>query len=125
MSDGQLVTIHEPRSTYNRTVTKISPAAAPSVGFVSGFGFGAGRETPMLSKTNPKPFLSVSRKLMVPLPFRTSPASLYIRPINTATVPHPFPRFLRKWVGNVQLFMGRINSPIAARFRALPRAEQR
>jgi hypothetical protein len=47
-----------------------SPDPALAVGFVSGLGFGVGRETPMLSKTNPKPFLSVSKKLMVPLPFR-------------------------------------------------------
>jgi hypothetical protein len=39
-------------------------------GFVLGLGLGAGRETPMLSKTNPKPFLSASSRLMVPLPFR-------------------------------------------------------
>jgi hypothetical protein len=42
------------------------PDPALGAGFVSGLGFGAGRETPMLSKTNPKPFLSVARKLMVP-----------------------------------------------------------
>ena len=43
-----------------------SPDPALAGGFVSGLGFGVGRETPMLSKTNPKPFLSVARKLMVP-----------------------------------------------------------
>jgi len=102
-----------------------SPDPALAAGFVPGLGFGVGRETPMLSKTNPKPFFSVSKKLMVPLPFRTSQASLYIRPITTATVPHPFPRFLRKWVGNVQLFMGRIMSPIVARIIAWPPEGQR
>jgi hypothetical protein len=25
---------------------------------------------------------------------------LFIRPLNTVAVPHPFPRLLRKWVGN-------------------------
>jgi hypothetical protein len=47
-------------------------SSALAAGFVSGLGFGLGRETPKLSSTNPNPFLSVSRKLMVPLPFRSS-----------------------------------------------------
>ena len=49
-----------------------SPDPALAAGFVSGLGFGIGRETPMLSKTNPKPFLSVSTKLMALLPFHSS-----------------------------------------------------
>src|SRR5208283_3403333 len=40
------------------------------------------------------------------------------RPINIATVPHPFPRFLRKWVGKCATVVGRIT--IAA--SALPAA---
>src|SRR5208337_817150 len=49
-----------------------SPDPAFAAGFVSGLGFGVGRETPMLSKTNPKPFFSVSTKLMTLLPFHFS-----------------------------------------------------
>ena len=48
-----------------------SPDPALAAGFVSGFGFGVGRETPMLSKTNPKPFFNTSKKLIASLPFRS------------------------------------------------------
>jgi hypothetical protein len=44
-----------------------------------------------------------------------------IRPWNTATVPHPFPRFLRKRVGKCALFMGRIKSSAVLLPSQLPR----
>jgi hypothetical protein len=64
--------IHRRRgAASSRPVAAYSPDPALGAGFVSGFGLGVGRETPMLSNTNPKPFFSTSKKLMVPLPFRS------------------------------------------------------
>jgi hypothetical protein len=34
------------------------------------------------------------------------PFYLLIRPQNTASVPHPFPRLLRKWMGNYNTING-------------------
>lgn len=67
---GNSVTEPPPQSRPELAATRAySFDPAFGAGLVSGLGFGAGRDTPMLSNTNPKPFLSVSRKLMVPLPF--------------------------------------------------------
>ncbi len=65
-------------------------------GFTSGLGLGVGRETPMLSKTNPKPFFNVSSRLTLSLPFRwygTPGCRMFV-------LSHPFAQESGEWMGH-------------------------